>query len=180
MFSLLPVPILSASNTSMRGTDTHQLNLFYISSTNNITLCTLTCPVLSSACKTASNIALTLNATSPQLNPSSGLAAINVNNAQDWRIYYYDTSGFLNELSGNTGGFDTVGKPIGGSALNGSAIAAVNVNATTNNINVFYVDQLTQALFMTEFGGVWSVRTFPLVSFPSPLSLHPTQTRTQK
>jgi hypothetical protein len=46
-------------------------------------------------------------------------------------------------------------------ALNSSGIAAVNVNSTTNNINVFYVDQLTEALFTVQFIGSWSTRTLP-------------------
>jgi hypothetical protein len=55
-----------------------------------------------------------------------------------------------------------MGNPIGGLALNSSGIAAVNINSTTNNINVFYVDQLTEALYTTEFNGAWTTRT----SFP--------------
>ena len=88
----------------------------------------------------------------------TGLAAVNVNHAQDWRVYYHDTNGFVSELQGDNSGFD-LGKRIGGSGMNASSIAAVNVNSTTNNINLFYVDRLTQALFQMEFaGGSWTQR----------------------
>jgi hypothetical protein len=55
-----------------------------------------------------------------------------------------------------------MGNLIGGSALNSSDIAAVNVNSTANNVNVFYVDQLTKALFTLEFSdGAWTDRMPP-------------------
>ncbi len=102
---------------------------------------------------------------------NTGLAAVNVGNAQDWRVYYYDEEGYVSEMAGNSSGFD-LGRPIGGLALNSSDIAAVNINSTTNDINLFYVDQLTEALFTMEFKGVWTTRKFyffppnPNLSFP--------------
>jgi hypothetical protein len=44
-----------------------------------------------------------------------GLAAINVDYAQDWRVYYNDESGFTSELAGNASGFD-MGQAIEGNA----------------------------------------------------------------
>lgn len=114
----------------------------------------MTCPSNSVACNTVSNKVLS---TSPAPHPQTGLAVVNVNNAQDWRVYYYDTANFVSELVGNTSGFDT-GTPIGGGALNGSSLAAFNANSTTQDINVFYVDNLSQNLFGTRFGGTWTVR----------------------
>ena len=117
----------------------------------------INCPANSAKCNTINNCYLP---TTNSPNEYTGLAAINVNNAQDWRVYYYDDEGNLSELAGNSSGFD-IGLPIGGLALNSSSIAAVNVNST-HNINVFYVDQLTQALYTTEFQDGWTTRTSPL------------------
>ena len=81
-----------------------------------------------------------------------------MDNAQDWRVYYLDDSGLVSQLQGNSSGFDD-GQAIGGAGLNGSSLAAVNVNSTTNNINLFYVDIQTQNLFTLEFtAGAWTVR----------------------
>jgi hypothetical protein len=115
----------------------------------------VTCPTGSANCNTINNCYLP---TTNSPNEYTGLAAVNVDNAQDWRVYYYDDEGNLSELAGNSSGFD-MGNPIGGLALNSSGIAAVNINSTTNNINVFYVDQLTEALYTTEFNGAWTTRT---------------------
>ncbi|PMD46119.1 hypothetical protein L207DRAFT_206113 [Hyaloscypha variabilis F] len=117
----------------------------------------VTCPTGSANCNTINNCYLP---TTNSPNEYTGLAAVNVDNAQDWRVYYYDDEGNLSELAGNSSGFD-MGNPIGGLALNSSGIAAVNINSTTNNINVFYVDQLTEALYTTEFNGAWTT-PYPL------------------
>jgi hypothetical protein len=69
-------------------------------------------------------------------------------------------------MAGNSSGFD-MGTPVGGLALNSSDIAAANINTTTNNINLFYVDQLTEALFTMEFKGAWTTRKFAFY-FPNP------------
>ncbi len=148
----------------------------------------ITCSSGTDKCNTIANCLL------PTEIPASnftGLAAVNVNNAQDWRVYYSDEDGYISELQGDNSGFNS-GKPIvcfggahfllsqnvlfssrnipesaianflvtqGGSALNASSIAAVNVNSVTNNINVFYIDQLTQALFKMQFtAGFWTKR----------------------
>lgn len=147
-------------------TDDLQLNIFYISGKNNISMSAVTCPANSVNCNTISNCELP---TSSAPNEYTGLAAVNVNNAQDWRVYYYDEEGYVSELAGNSSGFD-MGTPIGGLALNSSAIAAVNVNSTTNNINLFYVDQLTQELFTMQFTGSWTTR----MSLSPIVPVHPT------
>jgi hypothetical protein len=76
----------------------------------------------------------------PHLN--TGPSVVNIGNVEDLCIYYSNEAGLISELAGNSSGFDS-GTPIGGIALHGSSIAAVNVSSTTNNINVFFVDQLT-------------------------------------
>ena len=76
----------------------------------------------------------------PHLN--TGPSVVNIGNVEDLCIYYSNEAGLISELAGNSCGFDS-GTPIGGIALHGSSIAAVNVSSTTNNINVFFVDQLT-------------------------------------
>jgi len=132
------------------------LNLFYISGEYNISMSVITCPPNSASCNTIDNCYIP---TTSAPNEYTGLAAVNINDAQDWRVYFYDEAGILSEIAGNSSGFD-MGTPFGGSALNSSGIAAVNVNSTTNNINVFYVDQLTEALFTTEFtDGAWTLPT---------------------
>lgn len=123
----------------------------------------ITCSPGSTNCNTINNCYLP---TTVAPHENTGLAAVNVDNAEDWRVYYYDTLNYVSELDGNSSGF-AMGSPIGGTALNGSSIAAVNVNETTNNINVFYVDQLSEILFYMEFTGSWSIRTS---SFPSTTS----------
>jgi hypothetical protein len=133
--------------------------LFYISTTNEIAVVQLACAAGSSACATTSNNILK---TTIALHDYTGLSAVSVSNPQDWRIFYHDNSSFLCQVEGNLSGFRT-GERIGSTALNGSSIAAVNVNATTNNINVFYVDQLTEALTYQQFtGGAWTVGTLSL------------------
>jgi hypothetical protein len=118
----------------------------------------ITCPAKSAVCKTISNCLLP---TKVPTNVNTGLAAVNVNLAQDWRIYYHDQNGAMSQLEGNSSGFAT-GELIGGSALNASSIAAVNVNSTTNNINVFYVNALTKELFKMQFtNGAWTERGSP-------------------
>ena len=135
------------------------LNIFYVSGVNNITMSAVTCSPNSDKCNTIANCYLPT-----QIAPSNftGLAAVNVNKAQDWRVYYHDEDGYISELQGDNSGFN-LGKPIGGSGLNASSIAAVNVNSTTNNINIFYVDGLTQALFKMQFtADAWTKRkNFP-------------------
>jgi hypothetical protein len=111
------------------------------------------CPAGSSACSSTTNSIISDKDLS--VHNSTGLAAINVDNAQDWRIYYHDENRMVCEMGGNSSGFGT-GAIIGGAALNGSSIAATNINATTNNINVFYIDDLTSALYTLEFIGVWT------------------------
>ncbi|CZT51972.1 uncharacterized protein RSE6_13203 [Rhynchosporium secalis] len=129
------------------------LNVFYLSGVNNITMSVITCVPNTDKCNTVANRYLPT-----QVAPSNftGLAAINVDEAQDWRVYYHDKDGNICELVGNNSGFD-LGTPIGGQGLNASSITAVNINSTTNNVRVFYVDGLTQALFKTQFtAGDWT------------------------
>jgi len=123
-------------------------------------MASITCPANSVDCNMIGNSYLP---TMVAANENTGLAAVNVGNGQDWRVYYYDEEGYVSEMAGNSSGFN-FGTAIGGMALNGSDIAAVNINSTTNDINLFYVDQLTEALFTMEFTGAWTTRKFPSTS----------------
>lgn len=115
----------------------------------------ITCPAGSANCGTINNCLLP---TTVPANVYTGLTAVNVNDAQDWRVYYLDKNGAVSQLEGNASGFAT-GEQIGGSGLNASSLAAVNVNSTTNNINLFYVDDLTRNLFKMQFtNGAWTTR----------------------
>ncbi|KAH6724335.1 hypothetical protein BKA61DRAFT_27696 [Leptodontidium sp. MPI-SDFR-AT-0119] len=151
---------LSATTEVDSSTGVVMLNLFYLSGVNNITMSAITCSPNSVKCNTIANCYLPT-----QIAPSNftGLAAVNVNNAQDWRVYYHDENGYISELQGDNSGFN-LGEPIGGAGLNASSIAAVNVNSTTNNINVFYVDGLTKALFKMQ----WTADTWTKPSIVSP------------
>ncbi|KAJ5050568.1 uncharacterized protein L3040_002445 [Drepanopeziza brunnea f. sp. 'multigermtubi'] len=138
---------LSATTEVDPTTGVVMLNVFYLSGYNNITMSAVTCSPYTDRCNTIANCVL------PTKIPASnytGLAAVNVNSAQDWRVYYHDKDGYISELQGDNSGFNT-GKTIGGSALNGSSIAAVNINSTTNNINVFFVDTFTKSLFKMQY-----------------------------
>jgi hypothetical protein len=117
-------------------------------------MASITCPANSVDCNMIGNSYLP---TMVAANENTGLAAVNVGNGQDWRVYYYDEEGYVSEMAGNSSGFN-FGTAIGGLALNGSDITAVNINSTTNEINLFYVDQLTEALFTMEFTGAWTTR----------------------
>jgi len=135
-----------------------QLNFSSLSDEYNVSMSAIPCPANSASCNTINNCYLpTTNAP----NEYTGLATVNVSGSQDWRVYYYDEADLLSEIVGNSSSFD-MGNLIGGSALNSSDIAAVNVNSTANNVNVFYVDQLTKALFTLEFSdGAWTDRMPP-------------------
>ncbi|KAL2075455.1 hypothetical protein VTL71DRAFT_398 [Oculimacula yallundae] len=138
---------LSATTSLDSTTGVVSLSIFYISGRNNITMSTLTCSLNSDRCKTVENRNLPT-----QVAPSNftGLAAVNVNEAQDWRVYYHDADNYISELQGDVAGFN-LGKKIGGQAMNASSMAAININSTTNNIHIFYIDGLTQTLFKTQF-----------------------------
>ncbi|TVY56559.1 hypothetical protein LSUE1_G009886, partial [Lachnellula suecica] len=171
--SLTVAPKLGSPLSSTAFTDTSglvYLTLFYISTSNQIAMCSLACTADSTSCSSTSNIALK---TSVPIHNSTGLSAVTVGDSQDWRIYYHDNSSYLSELQGNLAGFKT-SAIVGGGALNGSSIAAVNVNTTTNNINVFYVDLLTKALYMQQFAdGTWTIGvplSAALISSWNPLS----------
>lgn len=128
---------------------------------HNITMSAITCASGSAKCNTISNCLLP---TDIPANDDTGLAAVNINEDKDWRVYYHDNKGLISQLQGNESGFDT-GNRIGGSGLNASSIAAVNVNSTTNNINLFYVDSTSQNLYNMQFtNGAWTTR--------KPLSFH--------
>lgn len=123
----------------------------------------ITCPAGSANCGTISNCLLP---TTISANVYTGLTAVNVNEAQDWRVYYLDKNGAVSQLEGNNSGF-AMGEQIGGSGLNASSLAAVNINSTTNDINLFYVDDLTRNLFKMQFtNGAWTTRE----SLPLPLT----------
>jgi hypothetical protein len=92
---------------------------------------------------------------------NTGLSAVIIRNVEDWCIYYFNEARLISELAGNLPGFDS-DTPIGGMALHESSIAAVNVSSITNNVNVFFVDQLTETLFGMHFtDGAWISRTSP-------------------
>lgn len=115
----------------------------------------ITCAEFSTTCYTISNNILP---TSVPANDYTGLSAVNVDNAEDWRVYYHDNEGFISQLEGSASGFD-LGERIGGQGLNASSIATVNINSTTNNIILFYVDSSSQNLYTMQFtAGAWSTR----------------------
>ncbi|KAI6245414.1 hypothetical protein HI914_06649 [Erysiphe necator] len=143
---------ISATAAQDNLTGSVMLNLFYVSGNNNITMSTIICANGSAKCDSIDN---QLIPTEIPVSRDTGLAAVNVNNTQDWRVFYYDQFGFISQLQGNTSGFN-LGTRIGGEGLNGSDITAVNVNSTNNNIHVFYTDMLTQALFTLQFQSNWS------------------------
>lgn len=152
---------LSATAEEDSQTGVVMINLFYLSgdkTVSNVTMSAITCPANSASCNTINNCLL------PTKIPTlvyTGLAAINVNNAQDWRVYYLDQEGAVSQLMGNGSGFDE-GVKIGGTGLNTSSMAAVNYNMSTNNINLFYVDALTKNLFKMQYTGLtdngWTTR----------------------
>lgn len=94
------------------------------------------------------------------MHPESSLAAVNVDHAQDWRIYYQNTNSNIVELAGNTSGFNQGVTIYNGNTLAGSALTAVNVDVTQNNINVFFVDDSSSALFYTQFTDSWQTGMF--------------------
>ncbi|CZR56945.1 uncharacterized protein PAC_06834 [Phialocephala subalpina] len=155
---------LSATAEQDEDTGVVMINLFYLSGIHNITMSAITCASGSAKCNTISNCLLP---TDVPANDNTGLTAVNVSNQKDWRVYYHDNKGFISQLQGNESGFNT-GERIGGSGLNASSIAAVNVNSTTNNVNLFYVDSSSQNLYNMQFtDGAW---TTPLPISASPFS----------
>lgn len=124
-------------------------------------MCVMACATGASVCSTFSNNILP---TGVPIHKFSGLAAVTVSDAQDWRVYYHDENSFLCQMEGKASGF-TKGAIIGGTALNNSAIEAVNVNSTTNNIVLYYVDQGSQNMFTQQFTGVWTTGELPSKSF---------------
>jgi hypothetical protein len=81
-------------------------------------MASITCPADSVDCDTVSNSYLP---TMVAPHEYTGLAAVNIGNGQDWRVYYYDEEGYVSEMAGNSSGFD-MGTPIGGLALNSSRL----------------------------------------------------------
>ncbi|RDW68230.1 hypothetical protein BP5796_08887 [Coleophoma crateriformis] len=145
-------PLSATASTDTTGVV--YLTLFYLTNTTQIAMVGHACAAGSSSCSMTTNqIVSNLLTVSP--GNFTDLAAVNVDDAQDWRVYFQDRDGMIRELAGNSSGFGE-GSLIGGFGLNTSSIAAVNVNSTTNNIKVFYVDSLSQALYQTEFVGSWT------------------------
>ncbi|RDW87943.1 hypothetical protein BP5796_03637 [Coleophoma crateriformis] len=148
-------PLAATASTDKTGIV--YLTLFYLSEANEIVISGTACPAGSSTCGATFNNVISAQLTLPPSN-QTGLAAVNVNDAQDWRVYFHDIRGMLTEVAGNASGFGS-GTVVGSAGLNKSSIAATNVNSTTNNINVFYVDARTQFLTTIAFvNGAW---TFP-------------------
>ncbi|CAG8978536.1 hypothetical protein HYALB_00012267 [Hymenoscyphus albidus] len=130
------------------------LSVFYLSESNKITMCVMACGAGASVCSTFTN---TILPTGTPVAKYSGLAAVTVSKAQDWRVYYHDENNFICQMEGKASGF-TKGEIIGTQALNNSALGAVNVNTTTNNIVLYYIDQKSQILHTQQFtDGKWTV-----------------------
>ncbi|RDW72811.1 hypothetical protein BP6252_06718 [Coleophoma cylindrospora] len=147
-------PLAATASTDKTGIV--YLTLFYLSEQNEIVISGAACPAGSSTCSPTFNNVISSQLDLPPSN-QTGLAAVNVNDAQDWRVYFHDIRGMLTEVGGNASGFGS-GTVVGSAALNKSSIAATNVNSTTNNINVFYVDAKTQFLTTIEFvNGTWTI-----------------------
>ncbi|PBP18204.1 hypothetical protein BUE80_DR011105 [Diplocarpon rosae] len=163
---------LSATTDVDWNTGVVTLNVFYLSGINNLTMSSITCAPWSDDCSTVASRPIPLGIPASNF---TGLAAVNVNMAKDWRVYYTDRDGYLSEVRGDTAGFDS-GKSLGGTVLNGSSIAALNINTTTNNINIFYVDSSTRALFKMQYvaeEGDWtkpSIVSSALIESWNPLS----------
>jgi len=94
------------------------------------------------------------------VHPESNLAVVNVDNAQDWRIYYHNKDRNIVEMAGNSSGFNQGVTIYSGTTLQGSYLSAVNVDKSTNNINVFFVDHDSKALYYTQFTDSWQTGKF--------------------
>ncbi|KAL3426765.1 hypothetical protein PVAG01_00274 [Phlyctema vagabunda] len=147
-------PITATASTDTQGVV--YLTLFYMSNASEIVMAGHACAAGSSSCSITTNKVVSNNLSIP-LNNDTDLAAVTVNDAQDWRVYYQDQSGSISELMGNAAGFGT-GSIIGGAGLNASSMAAVNIDSSTNNINVFFVDGTTKKLSTLQFvDGAWTL-----------------------
>lgn len=96
------------------------------------------------------------------LHPNSSLAAVNVDKAENWRVYYQNTKHNIVELAGNSSGFNTGEIIYRGTTLTGSSLTAVNAYNPTNNINVFFVDHDSQALYYTQYTSSWQTGKLPV------------------
>jgi hypothetical protein len=115
------------------------------------------CPAGSSVCSNTRNTIISDKVTVP-LSNQTGLAVVNVDDDQNWKVFYHDKNSMVSQLAGNSSGFDQ-GQIIGGRALEGSSLAATNINSKTNNINVFYVDGLSSDLYTFQFtDDEWVIR----------------------
>jgi Fungal fucose-specific lectin len=137
-----------------------QLDLFYLDSSNNI--------VQASHTNTKSSTAVSLVQTGiiqsgTNVNPSSSLAAIYMDAAYGWRVYYQTTSRSIQELVGGNGW--NTGTTLG-SGLSGTAITVAMISVP--NLNLFYIDSSSGSLYFMAFTGSWSARSSlsPFQPFP--------------
>ena len=135
-----------------------QLDLFYLDGSNNVVQASLK-NIKSST--TVSLLQTTVIQSGTNVNPSSSLAAIYMDAAYGWRVYYQTTSGSIQELVGGNGW--NTGTTLG-SGLSGTAITVAMISVP--NLNVFYIDASTDSLYFMAFTSSWSARSsfFP---FPS-------------
>lgn len=110
---------------------------------------------MSADCKTVSNAVVSTTAAFSE----TSLAAVNVGHARDWRIYYQSENHNIIELVGNGSGFSST-IIYSGTTLPGSTLTAVNVDRFENNINVFFVDFDSKALFYTQFTEAWQTGNY--------------------
>jgi hypothetical protein len=127
-----------------------QLDLFYLDSSNNVIQAYYTNTKSST---TLSFVGTDIIQSGTNVNPSSSIAAIYMDAAWGWRVYYQTTSGTIQELVGgkswNTG--TTLGSGIAGTAITVAMISAPN-------LNVFYLDSSTDSLYFMAYTSGWSAR----------------------
>ncbi|KUJ21720.1 uncharacterized protein LY89DRAFT_729225 [Mollisia scopiformis] len=78
---------MAATAEQDEATGVVMINLFYLSGEHNITMSAITCASGSAKCNTISNCLLPTNI---PVNEYTGLSAVNVNDSEDWRVYYHD------------------------------------------------------------------------------------------
>jgi hypothetical protein len=138
-----------------------KLDLFYLDSSNNVVQASHTNTKSST---TVSLVQTTSIQSGTNVNPSSSLAAIYMDAAYGWRVYYQTTSSKIQELVGFSGSWNT-GTTLG-SGLSGTAITVSMISVP--NLNVFYIDSSTTSLYFMAFTSSWSARLSPSPFQPFP------------
>jgi hypothetical protein len=129
-----------------------QLGLFYLDGSNNVVQASHTNTKSST---TVSLVQTTIIQFGTNVNPSSSLAAIRMDAAYGWRVYYQTTSSKIQELVGFGGGWNT-GTTLS-SGLSGTAITVAMISVP--NLNVFYIESSTDSLYFMAFTSSWSARS---------------------